>query len=265
MHNNNRHAAGDLLNFAQAFSNERTSFIWSSINTGYPMGGIMAMSESLPHLQRMGCECALHLHPDVYIVDEHRFLKQMDRFCSGNYTGIWQLNRFMGSSNTLPSFDAFFFKPTRLPADAFDFWAHFQSPGLVPEYALMMVAWRYNGLGAPYFEHILPHRPRAVLNITGHMRENYQASQAMRQQYGLRFHGQRQHGTQEFAEALIAHAEFNVSLLARAADLWGLVHVHNARLASCPEPIQWKGFTNVSYPQTARQPGSTKPHGHEST
>lgn len=94
-----------------------TSFLWTNTNSGYSNGPMDAMNMILPILKNKKYVCALHLHPDVFIINNELFKQKFVHFCLSNYT--MGMSKWMGS-NWHWSFDFFMFKPSKLPTNVFE-------------------------------------------------------------------------------------------------------------------------------------------------
>ena len=208
VHNNHAEASNNLLAHVQRFPNRHTTLLWTTNNAGFQKGPIEAMDQILPLLQRHGCHCALHLHPDVFIVDEARLMSLMDSYCAANSTHVWRLNRAFGTFMLEPSFDAFMFKPSVLPSHAFDLEAVWSDRDPKrPEWHLKRIADRFNSMGEKA------------------------TTATLSQQWEARY----THNSQGPALAQWQKAIEDGTLLERLEpDKWGLVHVHNAWHAACP-------------------------------
>ena len=215
LHNNQLNPSADLLGYAKAFPNERTSVIWTTINGGYSRGPITQLAQSLPLLQSEGCQCALHLHPDVFVMNETRLLRLMDTFCAEHNRDNWLLARFFGTYNAAPAFDAFMFKPLRLPPDAFDGWAKRTDAGTIPEKALENVARENTGYAKADNDSNI-----VLSQYAGRYKRNHQLNEMVQWEKTLsRWNGL----------LFDAMKELN-------PDGWGLMHIHNARHDACPDP-----------------------------
>ena len=216
LHNNNDYATDDLLRHARAFPNRRMTLLWTRINAGFAMGPVQALDHVLGTLQQQGCRCALHLHPDVFVMEEARLMQQMDSFCSSENSHVWRLAQAFGKYIWEPAFDAFMFKPHALPWNAFHRWVepppHAQNR---PEWMLMQIAREHHHLG-----------PNAT---------------TLREQWAVRyFHGAQGPLLAEWNKVLEdTGGRFEPGLL--KPDLWGLAHAQTLQLPGCPAPAPWMG------------------------
>ena len=137
---NNPDISGEIVEYYQQFQQINKRLFITSLNNGYTMGAIEAISESLNMGIFHGYDYVIHLHPDVFLTDDTYLLELLNKHLK-NET-VFLVNRCFPDDQEHFSVDFFIFKPKLLRINIFisELYTYKYSP----EKYLFYVLRKYN-------------------------------------------------------------------------------------------------------------------------
>jgi hypothetical protein len=100
-------------------------------NAGYRLGPVEAMDFLVTSMDLSGYDYVIHLHPDVFIVDEEPLMRLLDE--ESATPNVFLVNTAVPEDPRFYCFDFFIFKPRLLVVPLFANWTVWKEP---PEYFL---------------------------------------------------------------------------------------------------------------------------------
>jgi len=143
-HCNNTAIGRDTLeSLVGDFANPIKKIITTDKNTGFRLGHIEAIADSYPLIQEGEYDWVIHLHPDVYLTDEARFLGLLHKADTSEQNAI-MFPLFEADAMAYTT-DLFAWKPTRVKRDVFsDYKNYVNRSDVIPETYLYESLHRQN-------------------------------------------------------------------------------------------------------------------------
>jgi hypothetical protein len=114
---NNPNIHNTIINYYQRFNQPNKRLFITSLNSGYRIGGVEAVSQGIEMGIFNEYDYVIHLHPDVFITDDCYLT---DILCDNiNNDVVFFITKSMPNTPTFFSFDFFIFKPKLLPKNIF--------------------------------------------------------------------------------------------------------------------------------------------------
>ena len=114
---NNPQISGEIVSCYRAFDQTNKHLHLTTLNVGFRMGGVEAVSRGMAMGAFEGYDYVVHLHPDVFIVDEAPMLAIMTQNLANDC--VFFVNRGDPDDSRFFCFDFFIFKPRLLTRNVF--------------------------------------------------------------------------------------------------------------------------------------------------
>lgn len=114
---NNSSISNDIVTYYQSFSQKNKHLYITSLNIGFSMGGVEAISSGIEMGIFSDCDYVIHLHPDVFIVSESKIVEILNDNADNDY--VFFVNKSEPDNDPAFSFDFFIFKPKLLRRNIF--------------------------------------------------------------------------------------------------------------------------------------------------
>jgi len=114
---NNPHISGEIVARYQAFEQKNKYLHLTTLNVGFKMGGVEAVSRGMAMGAFEGYDYVVHLHPDVFIVDDSPMVAIMTQNLANDC--VFFVNRGDPDDSRFFCFDFFIFKPRLLTRNVF--------------------------------------------------------------------------------------------------------------------------------------------------
>ena len=114
---NNSEIHNDIITYYQKFNQKNKFLLITSLNSGYRVGGVEAVSQGIQMGIFNDYDYVIHLHPDVFITDDE-YLR--DILVNNLYNDtVFFITKSLPSNSSFFSFDFFIFKPKLLTTNIF--------------------------------------------------------------------------------------------------------------------------------------------------
>ena len=117
IHCNNPDIHNSIVNYYQNFNQQNKKLFITSINAGYRVGGVQAISEGIELGIFKDYDYVIHLHPDVFIIDDNYLTEVLLENLNNNV--VFLVNKSVPHNPKFLSFDFFIFKPKLLTKNIF--------------------------------------------------------------------------------------------------------------------------------------------------
>ena len=114
---NNPEIQNTIINYYQNFNQKNKRLFITSLNAGYRIGGVEALSQGIEMGIFNEYDYVIHLHPDVFITDD-LYLTEILLNNKDN-DNVFFVTKSIPSDSTFFSFDFFIFKPKLLTKNIF--------------------------------------------------------------------------------------------------------------------------------------------------
>ena len=114
---NNPEIHSDIITYYQKFNQKNKFLLITSLNSGYRVGGVEAVSQGIQMGIFNDYDYVIHLHPDVFITDDE-YLRDVLVNNLHNDT-VFFITKSLPSNSSFFSFDFFIFKPKLLSTNIF--------------------------------------------------------------------------------------------------------------------------------------------------
>jgi len=117
IHCNNPDIHNSIINYYQNFNQQNKKLFITSINAGYRVGGVQAISEGIELGIFKDYDYVIHLHPDVFIIDDNYLTEVLLENLNNDV--VFLVNKSVPHNPKFLSFDFFIFKPKLLTKNIF--------------------------------------------------------------------------------------------------------------------------------------------------
>jgi hypothetical protein len=117
IHCNNPDIHNSIINYYQNFNQQNKKLFITSINAGYRVGGVQAISEGIELGIFKDYDYVIHLHPDVFIIDDNYLTEVLLENLNNDV--VFLVNKSIPHDPKFLSFDFFIFKPKLLTKNIF--------------------------------------------------------------------------------------------------------------------------------------------------
>jgi hypothetical protein len=117
IHCNNPDIHNSIINYYQNFDQQNKKLFITSINAGYRVGGVQAISEGIELGIFKDYDYVIHLHPDVFIIDDNYLTEVLLENLNNDV--VFLVNKSVPHNPKFLSFDFFIFKPKLLTKNIF--------------------------------------------------------------------------------------------------------------------------------------------------
>jgi len=117
IHCNNPDIHNSIINYYQNFNQQNKKLFITSINAGYRVGGVQAISEGIELGIFKDYDYVIHLHPDVFIIDDNYLTEVLLENLNNDV--VFLVNKSVPHDPKFLSFDFFIFKPKLLTKNIF--------------------------------------------------------------------------------------------------------------------------------------------------
>jgi hypothetical protein len=107
----------DIIKHYQNFNQKNKNLLITSLNSGYRIGGVEALSKGIEMGIFNNYDYVIHIHPDVFITDD-LYLKDI-LVNNINNDIVFFITKSLPNNDTFFSFDFFIFKPKLLTKNIF--------------------------------------------------------------------------------------------------------------------------------------------------
>jgi hypothetical protein len=114
---NNPNIQNNIINFYQNFNQENKRLLITSLNSGYRVGGVEAVSQGIEMGIFNEYDYVIHLHPDVFITDDLYLTQVLSNNISNDI--VFFITKSIPDDPNFFSFDFFIFKPKLLTKNIF--------------------------------------------------------------------------------------------------------------------------------------------------
>ncbi|HEY4187450.1 MAG TPA: hypothetical protein VGP07_20405 [Polyangia bacterium] len=114
---NNPDISEQIVTFYRAFAQQNKRLFITSVNAGFVMGAVEAVSNGIEMGVFTGYDYVIHLHPDVFITDEAPIVRLLEDNADDDC--VFLVNHSLPDDERAFSFDFFVFKPGRLTENIF--------------------------------------------------------------------------------------------------------------------------------------------------
>lgn len=114
---NNSNISSKIVSYYQQFNQTNKQLIITNKNSGYRIGGVEAVSNGFDLNLFNDYDYVIHLHPDVFIVDDNKLLTVLNE--NLNNDNVFLITKSLPYDNKYFSFDFFIFKPKLLTTNIF--------------------------------------------------------------------------------------------------------------------------------------------------
>jgi hypothetical protein len=117
IHCNNPDIHNSIVNYYQNFNQQNKKLFITSINAGYRVGPVEAISEGIELGIFKDYDYVIHLHPDVFIIDDNYLIEVLLENLNNDV--VFLVNKSVPHDPKFLSFDFFIFKPKLLTKNIF--------------------------------------------------------------------------------------------------------------------------------------------------
>jgi hypothetical protein len=114
---NNPEISSEIVDHYKNFNNKNKNLFVTSLNSGYRLGGIEALSKCLQMGVFHGYDYVIHLHPDVFLTSDKFLLETLNQ--NLNNDSVFLVTRYFPEDYRHFSTDFFIFKPKLLTINIF--------------------------------------------------------------------------------------------------------------------------------------------------
>jgi len=114
---NNPRISEEIVTFYRAFAQENKRLFITSVNAGFVMGAVEAVSNGIEMGIFDDYDYVIHLHPDVFMTSEAPIIRLLDDNAADDC--VFLVNRSVPDDERAFSFDFFVFKPRLLTENIF--------------------------------------------------------------------------------------------------------------------------------------------------
>ena len=114
---NNPEISSDIVTYYKNFTQPNKHLYITSLNIGFGMGAVEAVSRGIEMGIFKGYDYVIHLHPDVFITGESEIIELLTANAGNDC--VFLVNRSQPDDERFFSFDFFVFKPALLPRNVF--------------------------------------------------------------------------------------------------------------------------------------------------
>jgi hypothetical protein len=114
---NNPDISEEIVTYYKKFSHKNKRLYITSVNAGFGMGGVEAVSSGIEMGIFNAYDYVIHLHPDVFITDDSKILEMLNDNIDNDY--VFLVNKSLPDDERFFSFDFFAFKPRLLKVNIF--------------------------------------------------------------------------------------------------------------------------------------------------
>ena len=128
IHCNNPNIHNSIVNYYQNFNQQNKKLFITSINAGYRVGPVEAISEGIELGIFKDYDYVIHLHPDVFMIDDNYLTEVLLENLNNDV--VFLVNKSVPHDPKFLSFDFFIFKPKLLTKNIFidELYTFKQSP-----------------------------------------------------------------------------------------------------------------------------------------
>ena len=114
---NNPDISEDIVTFYRAFAQRNKRLFITSLNAGFVMGAVEAVSQGIEMGLFADYDYVIHLHPDVFMTDEAPIVRLLEENADNDC--VFLVNHSLPGDARAFSFDFFIFKPRLLTENIF--------------------------------------------------------------------------------------------------------------------------------------------------
>jgi hypothetical protein len=114
---NNPEIESDIVKYYQKFDQKNKYLLITSLNSGYRIGGVEAVSKGIEMGIFKDYHYVIHLHPDVFITEDAKLMEILTENLENDI--VFFITESLPYDPRFFSFDFFIFKPKLLPTNIF--------------------------------------------------------------------------------------------------------------------------------------------------
>ncbi len=117
IHCNNPEISSEIVDHYKKFNNKNKNLFVTTLNSGYRLGGLEALSKCLQMGVFNGYDYVIHLHPDIFLTSDSFLLETLNQ--NLNNENVFLVTRYFPEDNRHFATDFFIFKPKLLTINIF--------------------------------------------------------------------------------------------------------------------------------------------------